>query len=180
VNTSFTGGATAFSNIASPATVTLKVNQLTAAPAPAWVGSGATLTPVVPGVTSQGDTVAHVFGKYFADSNATTVGIAVSGVSGTKLGQWLYSIDGGTTWQSMSSVTASAAVLLAGNDLIRFLPNTGYLGTATLTAHAWDGTGKVGSVVNLTLKHATGGTTHFSATTLTATCLVNTAPTLGA
>ena len=75
-------------------------------------------------------------------------------------------------------MTASAAVLLAGNDLIRFLPNQGYLGTATLTAHAWDGTGKAGNVVNLTLKHATGGTTHFSATTLTATCLVNDAPTL--
>ena len=49
------------------------------------------------------------------------------------------------------------------------------LGTARLTAYAWNGTGS--GTPNLTLHGKTGGTMAFSATTLTATCLVDTAPT---
>jgi len=71
-------------------------------------------------------------------------------------------------------------LLLSGTDLIQFLPTTGFLGTVTLTAHAWDGEGGThGNTVNLATAHATGGSTHFSATTLTATELINNSPVLG-
>ena len=171
-----TGLATALSSAIASATLTVNPSQAT--PAPAWSGSGATLTPVVPTTAPTGDTVANVFGSYF-QSPGSTVGIAVSGVTGTTNGTWQYSIDDGTSWVSLNHVTPSKAILLAADDLVQFVPNASFLGTATLTAHAWAASpGQDGSTVNLTLKGTTGGTTAFSTTMLTATCIVNTAPTL--
>jgi hypothetical protein len=149
---------------------------------PAWNGNGATLTPVLPGTTSpQGNTVASIFGAYFSDPGATSMGIAVSGVTGTKSGQRYYSTDSGATYQELPTVSATKALLLSANDLLAFVPNTGFLGTATLTAYAWDGrpgSGSAGGTVKLGARNATGGTTAFSGGTLAATCLVNTALTL--
>jgi hypothetical protein len=163
-----TGGATAFSSTSATATLTVVPSQHP----PAWSGSGATLTPVVPGNSNPaGDTVASVFGSFFEHASAT-VGIAVSGVSGTKNGQWQYSTDGGTMWQSLAAASAIQARLLAANDLLRFVPNAGFLGTVSLTAYAWDGsTGTAGGT-------ARPRGSAFSSTPLTATCLVNTAPQL--
>jgi hypothetical protein len=101
------------------------------------------------------------------------VGIAISGVSGTALGQWQY-LRAGKTWQDLPSIPKGQAFLLSGGDQIRFLPSGKGLGTASLTAHAWDGGGMGGK---------DGGTaavkgSDFSNTTLLATCLVNTAPVL--
>src|SRR5262249_40860919 len=145
-----------------------------------WSGSGAALTPVVPGTTPAGDTVASIFGSYFRAAPSATMGIAVTAVSGPKNGQWQYSIDGGTTWLSLATVSAKQARLLSANDLIRFVPKAGFLGTVSLTARAWDGTGGFadGSTVNFTHKNTAGGTTPFSAGSLSAVCLVNTAPKL--
>jgi hypothetical protein len=117
--------------------------------------------------------VASVFGSYFEDPGVP-VGIAVSGVSGTKNGQWQYSTDGGTTWQNLPVVSASKALLLSANDLLRFVPDGKFLGIVTLTAYAWDSS-----------TGTSGGTARpkgsaFSSTPLNATCLVNTAPTLTA
>ncbi len=171
------GGATAFSS--AGATATLTVNALSAPPAPTWSGTGAALTPVSENATNPpGNTVASVFGSYFEASAGATMGIAVSGVTGTKTGQWLYSTDGGTSWQNLPTVSATNAILLLGTDLIRYAPNAGFAGIVTLTAHAWDGAGSVadGGAVNLTLKGMTGGSSDISTATLTATCLVNTAP----
>jgi hypothetical protein len=165
------GGATAFSATSAGATLTVTPSQHP----PAWSGSSAALTPVVPGDTNlAGDTVAAVFGASFQAPSAPGVGIAVSGVSGPKGSRWEYSTDGGTTWNSLSGVSASQAVLLSADDRIRFMPSAGFLGTVKLTAYAWDGSkggGKTGNKV-----HVKGGA--FSAKTLTATCLVNTAPIL--
>ncbi len=179
-NASVTGLATAFSS--TTATATLTVTPLATPPAPAWVGTGAVLTPVLPGSTINTITpsqVSTVFGPYFSDPGAT-VGIAISGVTGTKSGTWKYSIDGGHSFVNLPTVSAKSALLLSGNDLIEFVPNAGFVGTVALTAHAWDGGGSVGLsyAVNLTLAHSTGGSTHFSATTLTATELVNNSPML--
>ncbi len=52
------------------------------------------------------------------------------------------------------------------------MPKAGFLGNATLTAYAWDGTS---SSTNLGGK--LGGSGAFSATPLIAVCLVNTSPT---
>jgi autotransporter-associated beta strand protein len=179
-NASNGGGASAFSTV--PDSATLTINAVHPSPAPAWSGTGAVLTPVTAGTTPTANTVAQVFGSFFEDPNATQMGIAISGVTVPKnSGTWKYSTDGGTTFHTFPTVSAKAALLLVGSDLIEFVPNAGFLGTASLTAHAWDGGGtgnNAGGTANLTLRGSTGGTSHFSATTLTATVLVNTAPTL--
>jgi hypothetical protein len=167
-----TGGTTAFSRTSASATLTVNASQHP----PAWSGSGAALMPVVPGTTTlQGNTVASVFGPYFEDPGET-VGIAVSGVTGTTSGQWYYSTDNGTTWKTLPSFSAGQALLLSANDLIAFAPKAGFLGTVTLTAYAWDGSAASGSHGSTVRVH--GG--DFSTTTLTATCLVNRAPELTA
>jgi hypothetical protein len=166
-----TGGATAFSS--STATATLTVMPVHHAPT--WSGSGAALTPVLPGATNPpGDTVASIFGSYFNDSNlGTAVGIAVSGLTGTTDGTWQYALGGSNSWQNFGTLPAGQARLLSANDRIRFVPNPGFLGTVALTAYAWDAsTGTDGGT------GAVSGSTALSSTTLTATCLVNTAPTL--
>ena len=67
---------------------------------------------------------------------------------------------------------------MSANDLIRFVPGKSFSGTVSLTAHAWDGsTGSLTHTINL-LQTGTGGSTAFSAATLTASCLVNSAPNL--
>jgi hypothetical protein len=164
------GGATAFSATSAGATLRVTPSQHP----PAWSGSSATLTPVVPGDPNPpGDTVAAVFGASFQAPGAPGVGIAVSGVSGPKGSRWEYSTDGGTTWHSLAGVSTSQAVLLSAEDRIRFVP-PGFLGTAKLTAYAWDGSaGSPGDRVRVK-----GGA--FSAKPLTAICLVNSAPTLTA
>jgi hypothetical protein len=102
------------------------------------------------------------------------MGIAISGVSGTKSGQWYYSTDGGTSWQRMPAVSARKALLLLANDLLAFVPKKGFLGTVTVTAYAWDGSPSSGSHGRTVRVQGSD----FSGTTLTATCLVNTAPEL--
>ena len=173
------GGASAFS--ATEATAKLTVPAVHRAPA--WTGSGAGLTPVLTNAGNPpGDTVAAVFGRYYnVDVSGAPPGIAVTSLTGSKNGVWQYSLDGGTTWQAMGRVSAKAALLLLGSDLIRFLPNAGFAGTVSLLAHAWDGTsGSAGGTAPLTGHGTTGGNTAFSATALTANCIVNTAPVLEA
>jgi lysophospholipase L1-like esterase len=106
-------------------------------------------------------------------------GIAVTGVDETN-GIWQFSTDGGATWQSFSNPGPApspvSARLLAADDLtrVRFLPNPGYSGDATLTFRAWDRTrGVAGDIVN---PQAVGGTTAFSELEGTATVTVNTLP----
>ncbi len=149
--------------------------------APTWVGSGAAFSPVIPGTTAPaGDTVAAVFGTCFQDIDAgTTVGIAVAGLTGMADGTWEYSTDDGTIWTPFGAVSAEAARLLSGDDLVRFLPNAGFVGTATLEAYAWDGsTGNDGSTADLIRAGKAGGSTAFSTTLITGALLVNTAPVL--
>ena len=177
-----TGGALAFSN--ATATASIPVNFVK--PAPTWLSEmSASFTPVLgfPTSTSNpnlaGDTVTAVFGNAFRDAPSISVGVAISAQSGTSVGAWQYSNDGGSTWQSFpTTVSSSTALLLHANDKLRFVPSKLFSGPVTLTAHAWDGTGTfAGNIANLA-KIGTGAATPFSATTLTATCLVNSAPTL--
>jgi len=150
-----TGGASAFSTTAATATLTVKPGKA----GPAWFGSGAVLTPVLPFPNKPaGDPVASVFGPYFA---GTATGIAVTALIGTADGAWQFSTDHGTTWTAIGTVSRAKPKLLSGSDWIRFLPTRkGFVESVALKAEAWNGgTGRSG-------------------TTLTAICLVNTAPTL--
>src|SRR5262249_52354110 len=49
-------------------------------------------------------------------------GIAVVGLDPGPGGIWQYSLDGGTTWKAIGSVSNSAARLLRETDFIRFVP----------------------------------------------------------
>ncbi len=174
-----TGGATAFSTTEATAKLTAPAVHR----APVWTGSGAALTPVLTNAGNPaGDTVATVFGRYYnVDVSGSTPGIAVTSLTGTKNGLWQYSLDGGTTWLAMGKVSAKAALLLSGSDRVRFRPNAGFAGTVSVQAYAWDGTsGSAGGTATLTGHGKTAGSTAFSTTALTATCLVNTAPVLEA
>jgi RHS repeat-associated protein len=157
----FTIGATGDPTAFSTDSVTATLTGAGLGQPPAWVGGNPMLTPVLPGTAEPaGDTVADVFGPFFADTGKP-MGIAVSGLTGTKDGTWQYSTDGGTTWTAFGKVTAKQPQRLAATDRIRFVPNASFLGAVTLTAFAWDGSAQ-------------------SRGPLTATCLVNTAPTLTA
>ena len=77
-----------------------------------------------------------------------------------------------------TTLSTSAALVLSANDLIRFVPSKSFSGAVSLTAYAWDGTGNfTNNIANLKTT-GFGGSTPFSATTLVADCLVNSAPTL--
>jgi hypothetical protein len=171
-----TGGSTAFSSSTATASLTIvHVNH-----APTWTGTTALLTPVLPNNSNPaGDTVASVFGPLFSDiDGGTTPGIAITGLTGTTSGTWQYLLASGGGWINIGSVSASHALLLSGNDLIRFVPNAGFLGAVTLTASAWDGSNGLTDGTFATTSGKTGGTNTFSTTSVVATCLVNTAPTL--
>jgi hypothetical protein len=164
-----TDGAFAFS--AASATVTLTV--LPSKQPPAWYGKGAVLTAVLPNTTPPGDTVASVFGAFFQDgANSVSPGIAVTALTGMANGTWQFSPDG-TNWSAIGTVSPAKALLLSAGYRLRFVPKAGFLGTVKLTAVAWEGsTGTAGGTANV------HGSTAFSMSPLTATCLINTAPTL--
>jgi hypothetical protein len=142
--------------------------------APTWTGSGASLTKVPEGWTNPtGDSIAHIFGGSFTDIDGDTAGVAVAGLMGTGNGSWQFSLDGGHTWTAFGAVSAGAVRLLSGTDRIRFVPNAGFTGTATLQAYAWDQTtGTDGRTADLSGAGSTGGSTAFSTTLLTATVQV--------
>jgi hypothetical protein len=169
-----TGGAGAFSTAAATATWTVAaVNH-----APTWTVSTVTLTGagnpsgelIRRGQTADLPSVAiaDAVGAAYRDVDGNAPGIAVIGQSGS--GTWQYSTDG-SQWTPLGGVAPGAALLLSGSDLLRFLPAAGFVGSATLSLRAWDGTS---TTTDLSAKNATGGSTAFSAAVLTLTGRVNT------
>ncbi len=113
-----------------------------------------------------------------ADSGAVE-GIAIISTSAVQ-GTWQYSLDGGTNWLDVGSVTNSTALLLRATDWVRFNPDAQQGGSSNFGFHAWDQTSgdSAGDRVNIT---ATGGSTAFSSFTETAQIAVsntNDAPTI--
>ncbi len=108
----FNAAASPSSISAVEATATLNVNHVNHAPI--WSGSAAALSPVLPNTTNPpGDTVAAVFGSYFSDIDPnTTVGVAVTALTGTADGSWQYATDGGTTWNDIGAVATGAAFVV--------------------------------------------------------------------
>jgi hypothetical protein len=169
-----TGGAAAIST--ATATVTWMVQAVNHAPT--WTASTVALTGagnpsgelVRRAQTGNPPTVsiADAVGAAYRDVDGNAPGIAVIGQSGS--GTWQYSSDG-THWTSLGAVAPGAALLLPGSDLLRFQPATGFVGSATLSLRAWDGTS---TATNLNGKSATGGSTAYSAAVLTLTGRVNT------
>ena len=99
-------------------------------------------------------------------------GIAITAVGDTN-GSWQYSLDGGTTWNAITGVSETNALLLqaSATDRVRFLPGTAtFTGSATFSFHAWDLTsGTNGGFGDASIN---GGTTAFSTGEDTATTAV--------
>jgi RHS repeat-associated protein len=105
-------------------------------------------------------------------------GIAVVGLTGTANGTWQFSLNNGTTWSDMAATGTINARLLAAdaNTRIRFVPNSGFTGTATFAFVAWDRTeGANGQLVNAGNR---GGSRPYSSDWDYASITVNTAPVL--
>jgi hypothetical protein len=116
-----------------------------------------------------------------ADGGAVEA-IAITTVDNTN-GVWQYSTDNGTSWNAFSGTTGSSvditstARLLDGSlsgastQLVRFVPDAGYNGTATITFHAWDkSSGTAGGTADAS---TTGNATPFSTASDTASVTVN-------
>ena len=105
------------------------------------------------------------------DANASdTIGIAVTAVTGS--GTWQYSLDG-TTYQTLTPVSDSSALLLLSNARLRYLPNGSSSDTPSITYRAWDGTmGTNGGQADLSSSSDYGGFTAFSTATDTASITV--------
>jgi hypothetical protein len=166
-----TGGAWSCSTGTNYAVMNITTGSTTGGSSgPSWTTKSFAIPGVLPSPAAPASlNVQTVFGKVFQDTSGATVGIAVTGLTGTANGTWQYSTDG-TTWLAFKTVSPSAARLLSGGAMIRFVPKAGFRGSVGLTVYAWDGSvGTDGGTA-----HATGAA--FSKTSMTVTLLVNSAP----
>ena len=113
-------------NSAGAATQTVTINVT-------GIGAG-TLASVAENTTNPaGELIAAIFtNNNVQNTTSSLTGVAISQNSGNTAGVWEYSTDNGTTWIDIpTSVSASSALVLATNDLIRFVPATNYSGSVT-------------------------------------------------
>jgi VCBS repeat-containing protein len=126
-----------------------------------------------------GTTVADLLGAHVSDPDANALhGIAVTGAA-SQHGIWLYSTDGGATWNAFADYSPDHALLLAATDLVKFAPDDSGGGTESFDFVAWDQTaGMHGETADTTQR---GGSIAFSETgdTVSLTVsFVNSAPVL--
>jgi hypothetical protein len=141
--TTTSGGTTAFSTITDSASIIVSpVND-----APVRTGATATLSAVLEdSIDPVGDSVSNLFGSVFHDVDGATIsagGVALIANAATAAqGTWQFSVSAGAFTDLPTFADSTAVVLLAANDLIRFLPSPDFNGIpGALTARLWDGTG---------------------------------------
>jgi hypothetical protein len=136
--------AAAFANSFSATAATGTVTVTAANDAPVLDTTPAPTLPDLPvnPTVNPGVTVASLLGGAATDVDGATLGIALVGAVGK--GTWQFSTDG-TNWTTVKPST-SKAVLLDATALVRFVPATGFVGTASLSYRAWEVTaGQVGT-----------------------------------
>ena len=181
VSTATTGGITAFSSATDVIDVTVSpVND-----APVLADTALTLTVAEDaGVPSGavGSLLSAYTGGITEPDGGATRGIAIVGSNETN-GTWYYSVNGGTNWTAVGTVSTAQSLLLADNANTRlyFAPSANYNGSSTsaLTIRAWDQTS--GAAATKVSTATTGGITAFSAATDVidvSVTAVNDAPTL--
>ncbi len=126
-----TTGGTAFSDNSDTATVdVLAIND-----APTLANTFPSMTNInEDDFSSPGEDLDTLMGANYGDAETPGVGIAITDVDDSN-GQWEY-FDG--TWQAISGVSSTNALLLLGTDLVRFVPNADFSGTASFDYVAWD------------------------------------------
>lgn len=167
LDTTVSGGSSAFSTNANTASITVSsVND-----APVLSGAALSLASISENNTSSaGQTVASLLGSSLSDVDSGAVqGVAITGSSVVGTGYWEF--DAGSGWTTLGSVSDSTAMLLRASDKIRFVPDTQHGGSsATLTLRGWDTTtGTAGSTADASIQ---GGSTAFSAATSTASIAI--------
>jgi large repetitive protein len=148
-----------------------------------------TLLEDVPPASNLGssiDSLVATEGLYSDADGLFRSGLALTAADTTG-GVWQLSRDGGGSWAALGILSPTSATLLeadgAGQNRVRFLPNTDYFGTSSLSFKGWDATdgnadGSIGVDVS-----ANGANASYSAGTETAgiqVLAVNDAPVAGA
>jgi hypothetical protein len=177
------GGSTAFSALSD--TATLLVNNAPVlrpfAPALGTISEDVATTMALATFINHGTGTTAISD---VNRNAVLGGIAVIGATGR--GTWSYSLDGGATFIDIESiglgaVSDFAALLLANDAQLRYIPDGENGETASVTYRAWDKTAGQSGTRASTLFN--GGTTAFSTVADTASftvAAVNDAPVLTA
>ena len=154
---------------ASTATVTLTVTGVN--DAPILTSATPTLTTINEDQTNAAGTLVSTLLSGI-DSDVDTgalKGMAITGASSSH-GSWQYSTNGGSSWSTFGSYSASSALLLAPADLVKFVPDTLDGSSDTFTFVAWDQTsGTHGTTASASTR---GGTTAFSTQVDTASITV--------
>jgi cyclophilin family peptidyl-prolyl cis-trans isomerase len=181
-----TATSTAFSSLSDTATLSvIDVNDAPVlTPANPSLGSTTEDAAITIPLTGTGGFINNTGTTTITDPDASAIvgGIAVTGITGN--GKWEYLLLGSTTYQTISSVSASSALLLSKDTTLRYTPDGKNAESATITYRAWDiSAGSLGGKVNLSADTSVGGTTPYSTATDTATLTVtslNDAPVLTA
>jgi hypothetical protein len=160
----------------SPNTFTVNITAVN--DAPVLSGDNDFVTITEDDAVNPGQLVSSLINSSDAESGAAN-GIAIHGLT-TGNGSWQYSVDGGSNWTDVGSVSTNAALLLRASDYLRFVPDGDNADSASLSFYAWDATsGVAGGSADVTVR---GGTTAFSsaggASAITVNA-VNDAPLLG-
>ncbi len=109
-------------------------------------------------------------------------GMAITAVTGN--GTWQFSADAGANWNNFPTVSASAALLLAADSQVRYVPDAKNSETTSLSFRAWDqtsGTASATGSIQTADTSTNGGSSAFSAQSASATLqvtAVNDAPVL--
>ncbi len=132
------GGSSPFAALS--ATINSTVNAINDAPV---LGTGSPVDIVMNDPDPDGDTIATIFAGQFSDVDAGSAfgGVAVVNDASAGEGVWEYSTDAGSNWYPIGSVSASAALMLDVNSVLRFVPVENYAGPVpALTVHGADNT----------------------------------------
>lgn len=143
VDVSQHGGTTAYSQ----ATDTARVRVTDVNDAPLLTPSGPSLgtTDVITPLAAEVNQFA--IGISDVDRDSLAFGIAITGTSG--LGSWEYSLDG-SHFAPLPAVSDGAALLLYGNDVLRYVPDGLTPELASVRYRAWDTTqAAAGQVVDV-------------------------------
>ena len=117
-----------------------------------------------------GDTLAAIItsvGSAYVPANTSdSRGIAVISAPTTN-GVWQYSINSGSSWVAIPSLTGTNHFLLSGlaTNRLRFIPSTNFFGTETLQFRAWDL--KTGTNATTVAVASTGALTSYGENTAT-------------
>lgn len=158
IDTTSNGGNTAFSTQIETASIDIiEVND-----SPDFAANdNVTLQTIRNGDDIQGDLVQDVFASLFIDIDNPFAGVAIVSSDNSKDdGAWLFSIDGGQTYQNFGTLSDESAVILRPTDLIAYSPTTFFEGTpGPVQARLFDGsqTFPTGQNIDITSEIGFGG-----------------------